>query len=115
MLPRLRFAALPVAVGLLACSLSHGHRDADEYLGGLDSEVPNTRTFFYIGGEYANNGDGEHILRNQMYVERLRPTGRTVRDTPIVLIHGQGQTGTASDADTTKHPAIPLTHLRRTS
>lgn len=62
----------------------HGHRRFEE---------PHTRTFFYVGGGYKADEKGQHKFHNQVYVERLSPLG-AIQDTPIVLIHGQGQTGT---------------------
>lgn len=60
------------------------------------SEVPAIRSYFYIGGEYADDGNGGHIFRNQMYIEHLKPINGVTQDAPIVLIHGQAQTGTVS-------------------
>ncbi|UNI16224.1 hypothetical protein JDV02_002684 [Purpureocillium takamizusanense] len=52
------------------------------------------RTSFYVGGGYVDDGAGGHVFRDQMYVERLQPAGGVTQDTPLVLIHGQAQTGT---------------------
>ncbi|KAF4548457.1 Alpha/beta hydrolase-like protein 6 [Elsinoe fawcettii] len=63
----------------------------------LALEVPTIRTFSYVGGEYADDGTGtgEHIFRNQLYVEKLEPFNHTSpQQYPVVLIHGQAQTGT---------------------
>ncbi|TWU71690.1 hypothetical protein ED733_002315 [Metarhizium rileyi] len=57
-------------------------------------EVPSVRNYFYVGGGYADDGKGGHIFRDQMYVEQLRPVNSVVQTTPIVIIHGQAQTGT---------------------
>ncbi|KAK5995608.1 putative secreted lipase [Cladobotryum mycophilum] len=57
-------------------------------------EAAAIRSFFYAGGGYADDGYGGHILREQMYVERLQPANGVKQTTPIVLIHGQAQTGT---------------------
>lgn len=59
------------------------------------NEVAAVRTFFYVGGGYSEDSNGGHIFKDQMYVEKLSPasTQRKQPD-PIVLIHGQGQTGT---------------------
>jgi hypothetical protein len=53
-------------------------------------ETPYFRDYFYIGGEYVDNGSGEHIFSNQMYVEKLNPVGGATQATPLVMIHGQG-------------------------
>lgn len=62
------------------------------------SEVPSIRSYFYVGGGYeAASAKGEHVWRNQMYVEHLQSvTNHHGEQLPIVLIHGQGQTGTVS-------------------
>jgi hypothetical protein len=56
-------------------------------------EIPSIRSYFYIGGTYVESDTG-HRLHNQMYVERLQPVTGEARDNPIVLIHGQAQSGT---------------------
>lgn len=55
-------------------------------------EAPYLRDYFYVGGGYVDDGSGsgEHIFRDQMYVERLEPVGGATQTTPIVMIHGQG-------------------------
>ncbi|KAG8629957.1 hypothetical protein KVT40_001576 [Elsinoe batatas] len=66
-------------------------------LSAVAQEVPTIRTFSYVGGEYADDGTGtgESIFRNQLYVEKLEPFNHTnPQPAPIVLIHGQAQTGT---------------------
>ena len=74
---------------LLAC-LASAQNDRP-----IESEVPAVRTYFYVGGGYADDGKGGHIFKDQMYVEKLSPVS-TEQDVkpPVVLIHGQGQTGT---------------------
>jgi hypothetical protein len=59
-------------------------------------EVPAVRTYFYAGGQYVSDGAGGEIFRDQMYVEKLVPAadGIAMKQTPIVFIHGQAQTGT---------------------
>ncbi|CAJ0551341.1 Ff.00g112710.m01.CDS01 [Fusarium sp. VM40] len=57
-------------------------------------EVPSVRSYFMVGGGYANDGAGGEIFRGQMYVERLVPVEGASQTTPIVFIHGQAQTGT---------------------
>ncbi|KAL4729003.1 hypothetical protein ACLX1H_003411 [Fusarium chlamydosporum] len=37
------------------------------------TEVPAIRSFFYTGGQYVDNGEGGHVFRGQMYVEKLVP------------------------------------------
>lgn len=67
--------------------------------GCVDSEAAYIRSYFYVGGGYVDDGSGGHIFRDQMYVEKLLPTTGVSQDTPIVLIHGQAQTGSVSFAD----------------
>jgi pimeloyl-ACP methyl ester carboxylesterase len=55
-------------------------------------EVPATREYFYVGGNYVPMGT-EHIFANQMYVEKLTPSN-PCQPWPLVFIHGQGQSGT---------------------
>ncbi|KLU80905.1 hypothetical protein MAPG_00002 [Magnaporthiopsis poae ATCC 64411] len=59
-----------------------------------DGEVPYVRTYFYAGGRYVDDGNGGKIFRDQMYVEKLLPAGGVTQTRPVVLIHGQAQTGT---------------------
>ncbi|KAK1590493.1 Alpha/Beta hydrolase protein [Colletotrichum navitas] len=59
----------------------------------VDSEAPYVRSYFYVGGGYVGDGSGGHIFRDQMYVEKLLPVLGVTQSTPIVLIHGQAQTG----------------------
>jgi pimeloyl-ACP methyl ester carboxylesterase len=69
-------------------------------------EMPNKETrrpcplaaheWFYVGGRYVERGDGtdaESVMVGQMYVERFAPAEQK-HDTPVVMIHGGGQTGT---------------------
>jgi pimeloyl-ACP methyl ester carboxylesterase len=74
---------------LLTCSVSaHSDRPAQP-------EVPAIQTYFYVGGGYADDGSGGHIFKDQMYVEKLSPAStKRKQPSPIVFIHGQGQTGT---------------------
>ncbi|KAF5558172.1 adenylosuccinate lyase [Fusarium napiforme] len=65
-----------------------------KYSDAVRSEIPATRSFFYVGGRYDNDGDGGHVFRDQMYVEKLAPVKGAWKDTPIVMIHGMAQTGT---------------------
>jgi len=51
-----------------------------------------TREFFYVGGVYAGEGDGE-VMAGQMYVEVLRPPS-VRKPYPLVFFHGAGQTAT---------------------
>jgi len=60
----------------------------------LLSETPHTRKYFYVGGKYITNGNGQHFFKDQMYVEELTPAGGPTKDVPLILIHGMGQTGT---------------------
>ncbi|KAI8656391.1 AB hydrolase-1 domain-containing protein [Fusarium sp. Ph1] len=77
-------AAWTISPSLVAASSQHVRSDA---------EVPSIRSYFYVGGEYVEDGNGGHIFRDQMYVEKLLPVSGATQDTPIVLIHGQAQTG----------------------
>ena len=56
--------------------------------------APYRRTYFYVGGHYEKNDQGEHIFKDQMYVEHLTPVEGSSKPYPLVFIHGQGQTGT---------------------
>ncbi|KAI8935565.1 hypothetical protein NX059_008134 [Plenodomus lindquistii] len=61
----------------------------------LNNEIPTIREYFYIGGTYAPDGNGGHILKDQLYVEKLSPPSPLhQKPNPIILIHGQAQTGT---------------------
>ncbi|RAK94973.1 alpha/beta hydrolase [Aspergillus ibericus CBS 121593] len=51
------------------------------------------RTYFYVGGNYTLNSQGEHIFTDQIYVEKLTPP-RVTQPHPIVFIHGLAQTAT---------------------
>ncbi|KAG5985666.1 hypothetical protein E4U54_005892, partial [Claviceps lovelessii] len=89
------------AVALLTISVTTPHvtdpigaETEAEAGAGAETETPAVRTYFYVGGEYADDGSGGHIFREQMYVERLRPVDGVKHETPLVMIHGQGQTGT---------------------
>lgn len=63
---------------------------------GAATEEPCTRSFFCTGGSYVDDGKRGHIFRDQMYVEKLLPVNGATQGTPVVLIHGQAQTGTVS-------------------
>lgn len=69
-------------------------------------EAPHTRRVLYVGGEYTSDGSGGHIFHNQMYVEHLTPVNTDLQTAPIVMIHGQGQTGTV------RTPPPPLRSLK---
>jgi hypothetical protein len=82
---------------LLAATLGGTYATSDtSNTSAASSEVAAIRSFFYTGGGYADDGAGGHIFREQMYVERLQPAKGVTRATPIVIIHGQAQTGTVS-------------------
>jgi pimeloyl-ACP methyl ester carboxylesterase len=51
-----------------------------------------TRDFFYVGGTYHGEGNGE-VMSGQMYVEVLKPA-RVTHKYPLVFFHGAGQTAT---------------------
>ncbi|KAF2158250.1 alpha/beta-hydrolase [Myriangium duriaei CBS 260.36] len=58
------------------------------------SEIPAVRSYFHVGGYYSEDSEGRHIFMDQMYVEKLLPVdARSNQASPIVIIHGQGQTG----------------------
>lgn len=61
------------------------------------AETPYHRTYFYTGGHYEANENGEHVFKDQMYVEHLIPVGGSSKPHPLVFIHGQGQTGTVGN------------------
>lgn len=60
-----------------------------------DAEVPAIRSYFFAGGEYQmkENDTKNHVLVNQMYVEKLVPAHGVSQELPIVFFHGRGQTG----------------------
>lgn len=91
----MRFLNLAVAAAAL---LGRGASSAavDEKGAASCTEVPYLRSYFYVGGGYVDDGAGGHVFRDQMYVERLRPADGVTQKTPLVLIHGQAQTGTVS-------------------
>lgn len=79
-----------VAICLDAAVAKHHHDEA---------EVPSIRTYFLVGGHYADDGKGRHVVRDQMYVERLLPVDGATQPSPVVLIHGKGMTGAVSLAN----------------
>ncbi|KAM5343473.1 hypothetical protein ACJ41O_012010 [Fusarium nematophilum] len=81
-------AAAAAAVNTCVATPSGGH-----YGGSQGGEIPTVRSYFTVGGGYVDDGAGGHIFRDQMYVEKLVPSGGVRQRTPIVLIHGQAQTG----------------------
>ena len=71
-----------------------GHVAADN-LYGKTAEVAAVRTYFYVGGGYVEDGNGGHIFKDQMYVEKLEPAFPSMNGSgSVVMIHGQAQTGT---------------------
>ena len=92
-----------VATALLGGASAHPQLEARD-AAACGTEVPYIRTYFYAGGKYVDDGAGGHIFRDQMYVEKLVPSTGVTQETPIVFIHGQGQTGTVSC-----HPTPPCT------
>lgn len=81
---------------LLAAVSGSAYADGSSSVSAAPSEVAAIRSFFYAGGGYAADGNGGHIFREQMYVERLQPAKGATQPNPIVFIHGQAQTGTVS-------------------
>ncbi|KAG6014706.1 hypothetical protein E4U41_004781, partial [Claviceps citrina] len=65
------------------------------------------RSYFYVGGAYADDGRRGHVFRDQMYVEQLEPAHGVKQTTPIVMIHGSGQTGTVYLVDQTVRGRSP--------
>ena len=61
---------------------------------GQCGEIPAQRSYMYVGGQYIQNGAGQHVFTDQMYVEKLTPAAGVTKPHPIVFIHGQAQTGT---------------------
>lgn len=59
-------------------------------------EADHQREYFYAGGRYEKKGDGEHVYKDQIYVEHLSPSGGVRKEFPLLFVHGQGQTGTVS-------------------
>ncbi|RDA88846.1 hypothetical protein CP532_5498 [Ophiocordyceps camponoti-leonardi (nom. inval.)] len=59
------------------------------------TEAAYVRDFFYVGGHYeVDESGGGHVMRGQMYVERLRPVIGVTQPYPVLMIHGMGMTGT---------------------
>ncbi|KKY13593.1 hypothetical protein UCDDS831_g08830 [Diplodia seriata] len=58
------------------------------------TETPHTRKYFYTGGQYVADSNGDHTWTDQLYVEQLTPVGGATKENPIIFIHGQAQTGT---------------------
>ncbi|EEU43680.1 uncharacterized protein NECHADRAFT_45269 [Fusarium vanettenii 77-13-4] len=86
----MRFTTL---FALAAAAFNHCAATPSGQQGSAQGEVAAVRSYFYVGGGYADDGAGGQIYRDQMYVEKLIPTGGVRQRTPIVFIHGQGQTG----------------------
>ena len=76
-------------------------------------EAPHTREYFYVGGQYEKQSDGEHIMVNQMYVEKLQPAGGSEKPYPIIFIHGQLQNGSVGSPSSTSLSHISLEASRR--
>jgi hypothetical protein len=64
-----------------------------------NAETLAARQYFYVGGNYVSTDSGT-LFVNQMYVEQLTPT-KPSQKYPLVLIHGEAQTGTVHD-----HPSL---------
>ncbi|KAI1331228.1 Alpha/Beta hydrolase protein [Xylariaceae sp. FL0255] len=60
-----------------------------------NSGTPHYRETFYVGGEWVETANGKHVLRGQMYVERLIPAtvNKSPKHDPIVFIHGFTRSG----------------------
>ncbi|TLD31595.1 hypothetical protein PspLS_02542 [Pyricularia sp. CBS 133598] len=85
-----------VAVLLAALNLGGSATSVPPQKPGCGAEIPAVRTYFMVGGQYVDDGTGtgEHVFRDQMYVEKLLPVQGVKQKHPLVLIHGQAQTGT---------------------
>ncbi|KAK0384138.1 hypothetical protein NLU13_8227 [Sarocladium strictum] len=84
-----------VSLGSLAVAGPSGPRAPQPPQGPhTEGESSMVRSYFYVGGQYEDDGKGEHVWSGQMYVEKLTPVRGPVKSTPIVLIHGKGQSGT---------------------
>ncbi|KAI1341201.1 Alpha/beta hydrolase family-domain-containing protein [Xylariaceae sp. FL0016] len=57
-------------------------------------QVAHFRDYFYTGGHYTRDGESGYVYAEQMYVERLQPATGVTQQFPLVLMHGQAQTGT---------------------
>lgn len=61
------------------------------------AEVPYTRDYFYVGGEYVPSViPGQSMMSGQMYVEKLTPVQGANRTYPLVFISAGVPSGTAS-------------------
>jgi pimeloyl-ACP methyl ester carboxylesterase len=68
---------------LCICNLSvHARRGAAHY-----------REYFYVGYSYVPQGNST-IAHGQMYVEHLTPASGTLKQYPVLFVHGAGMTGT---------------------
>lgn len=74
------------------------------------AEVPCRRSYFYVGGHYADDGTGtgQHVMKEQMFVEQLEPSSGSMRPHPLVFLHGNAQTGSVSPQSPTYY--TPVTH-----
>ncbi|KAF9477862.1 alpha/beta-hydrolase [Pholiota conissans] len=73
------------AVAVYAVSLEQTYQNIQKVL--------YSRTYFYAGGAYVPASDGSSIFAEQIYVEHLAPSKVSAKH-PIVMIHGNGMTGT---------------------
>lgn len=55
-------------------------------------EAPYTRDAFYVGGRAVNASTGT-LTADQLYVEKLTPTGSALQTKPLVFFHGGGIAG----------------------
>lgn len=61
------------------------------------AEVPYTRDYFYVGGEYVPSAiPGQSMMSGQMYVEKLTPARGVNQTYPLVFISAGVPSGTAS-------------------
>lgn len=56
------------------------------------AEAPHSRDFFYVGGRTMNSSTG-NLTVDQLYVEKLTPSGVRLQANPLVFIHGGGIAG----------------------
>lgn len=76
------------------------------------AELSCRRNYFYVGGHYADDGTGtgQHIMKEQMFVEHLEPLSGSMRPCPLVFLHGNVQTGSVSLPCPTHSAPLTLPH-----
>ncbi|KAA8895173.1 alpha/beta-hydrolase [Sphaerosporella brunnea] len=56
-------------------------------------QTPHTRQILYLGGHYISTANGT-FHHDQIYIEQLTPLAPSAAKAPILLLHGNAQTGT---------------------